>query len=200
MADTGSDAIACIGWGSLIWDPRDLPCQGVWHSDGPLLPIEFARESGGATKDDPGDKITLVICPNVPRVRTFWNLLDVPDMRTARQRLATREFAGAKAKWTEANTGFWDRESDKQHGLEADTMAAWASGLGLAGVVWTNLNFGFKASRNVMPDGAAVVAFLRDLDADKQSAAEGYVRQAPAQIDTPYRRLIARELGWQQRR
>ena len=43
------------------------------------------------------------------------------------------------------------------------------------------------------------VAFLRALDATKQPEAEGYVRQAPAQIDTPYRRLIERELGWLRR-
>lgn len=47
-----------------------------------------------------------------------------------------------------------------------------------------------------MPTGEEVVGLLRALDAAKRPEAEGYVRQAPAQIDTPYRRLIERELGW----
>lgn len=199
MADAfGNGAIACIGWGSLIWDPRDLPCRGTWHNDGPLLPVEFARESGG-TKDKPGDKITLVICPDSPRVRTYWTLLDVPDIRTACERLANREYERATAKWAETNIGFWDRASGAKKGLEADTVAAWADGLMLGGVVWTSLPCGFKKSRGVMPSSAEIIAFLENLGPDDKPGAEGYVRQAPPQIDTPYRRRIERELRWSRR-
>lgn len=188
------DKIACLGWGSLIWDPRDFPCRGPWFDDGPLLPVEFARESGGK-EGEPGDRITLVICPNVPSVRTCWALLDVPDMSAAKRSLAAREgITDPKMK----AIGFWDGGSGERHGLEADTIAAWAERLGLSGAVWTNLQFGFKGKgkRNVMPGGPDVIEFLRKLDDEKRPVAEGYVRQAPAQIDTPYRRLIEKELGW----
>lgn len=199
MSEPANDAIACLGWGSLVWDPRDLPCLGNWHNDGPLLPIEFARASGGKKRDDPAEKITLVICPNTPQIRTYWTLLNVVDIHTARKRLAVREYVGADAAWTEANIGFWDRATRKSYGLEAETIAAWAAAVGLAGVVWTNLTFGLKTSRGVMPSAEEVVAFLRALDPTKQPEAEGYIRQAPAQIDTAYRRLIERELGWSRR-
>jgi hypothetical protein len=68
MTNTPNNAIACIGWGALVWDPRHLPMRGPWHSDGPLLPFELARESG-AKKGERGDRITLVICADAPCVR-----------------------------------------------------------------------------------------------------------------------------------
>lgn len=101
----GSGGIACIGWGSLVCEARDLPCS-EWRYDGPPLPVEFARESGGKRKSDPGDRITLVICTDVPRVPTCWALLHVPDMQVARHRLAKREYEGATEAWTAAHTGF----------------------------------------------------------------------------------------------
>lgn len=189
MASAKQSAIACIGWGSLVWDAKDLPCLGIWHNDGPLLPVEFARESADK-------RITLVICPGVPIVRTCWSLLDVPDMPSARTRLAMREYGGANAKWIENNIGFWDRESASSRGLEADTITEWADKLGLAGVVWTNLPCKFGGQNNVMPTGEQVVAHMRGLDENARAAAEKYVRKAPLQIDTPHRRLLTQEFGW----
>lgn len=199
MSDITSNAIACIGWGSLVWNPGDLPCRGGWHNDGPLLPIEFARESGGATMADSGDKITLVICPATPRVRTYWTLLDAADVPTARHQLARREYTKANKAWTEQNTGFWDSAQGLSHGIESATIATWAKDVGVDGAVWTNLDYGFKKSRSQMPTGDAIVAFLRALDAQQQPDAEGYVRRAPVQIDTPFRRQIEQQLGWSRR-
>ncbi|HOW68396.1 MAG TPA: hypothetical protein P5055_13320 [Candidatus Paceibacterota bacterium] len=47
-------SIAILGWGSLIWNPRDLPITGDWQGDGPVLPIEFTRISDNG-------RLTLVI-------------------------------------------------------------------------------------------------------------------------------------------
>jgi hypothetical protein len=57
--------IAVIGWGSLIWDPRELDRQGRWHTCGPRLPIEFARIS----KDV---RLTLVIVKGADLQQTYW--------------------------------------------------------------------------------------------------------------------------------
>lgn len=189
MNDGNDQAIACIGWGSVVHSPGHLRLRGGWHYDGPLLPVEFARESGGK-------RITLVLCPGVPRVRTCWTLLNVPDIESAKQGLGLREYRDATPKWIRENIGFWDHATGTSFGLEADTIVAWAKERGLAGVVWTNLSCKFNQRNGVMPTAEQVIVHLRALDGEDRQNAEEYVRKAPPQIDTPYRRLIAQELGW----
>lgn len=181
--------IACIGWGSLVYSPGDLPCLGHWQMDGPMLPVEFARQSENG-------RITLVICDAVPRVPACWCLLDVPDVVAARRALGVREYPKATPQWIEKNVGYWDADGRTVFGLEGQTIAAWAGARRLHGAVWTNLPCKFNGKSGTMPTGAQVVAYLEGLRGETRDQAEAYVRQAPAQVDTPYRRLIAQKIGW----
>lgn len=189
--DCGTSAIACIGWGSLVWRPESLPLRGDWREGGPELPVEFARQS----KDN---RITLVICPGRSPVPTRWAILDVPDIRSAKRSLAVREWDCAlkNPNWIEENIGYWERTTGAMLGMEADTIAAWASAEGFAGVVWTSLPCKFNGVKGVMPSEDDVIDSLRGLEGNERVLAAEYVRKAPREVDTPYRRRIARDLGW----
>lgn len=49
--------IVCIAWGSLIWEPGPLRVASTWRPDGPVLPLEFVRDS-----DDSDELILTVRC------------------------------------------------------------------------------------------------------------------------------------------
>lgn len=178
--------IACLGWGSLVWDPGDLPVIGAWDRNGPPLPVEFARESRDG-------RITLVICNNVQPVTTLWTLLDVQDLQSAIAVLGKRE---GITKNLATDVGFFDASVGKSQGAGAAEITAWAKDKGLDGIVWTNLPCGLKSSRGVIPAAAEVIEHLKSLDEEKRTSAREYVENAPNQIDTGYRTIIRSEFGW----
>lgn len=178
--------IACLGWGSLVWDPNGLPVESGWHLDGPQLPIEFARVS----KDG---RLTLVIIEGTPAVTVLWARLSVSSLDDAIHVLANRE--GVPQASIRHSIGFWSpaRHSRHQHiGL----IGTWARERELAAVVWTALKPGFSATRGVVPTSQEVLAHLGSLDIEDTAGAEKYVRRAPAQVRTPYRTVIEQKFGW----
>lgn len=174
--------IGCLGWGSLVWNPKDLPVRGLWFSDGPFLPIEFARQS----KDD---RITLVLCEGVLFVRSLWSLMSVDSIGEAAKRLADRE------QTPEKNIGIWSRDSEKVDEF-GQMIGVWAEHISLDAVVWTALTSKFKGENGRMPSADEVVFHLSNLPHEKRKKAEEYIRMTPRQIDTNYRRQIEAALHW----
>ena len=79
--------IVCLGWGSLIWRPGDLPV-GDWRDDGPEIKVEFVRESTD-------HRLTLVLDPDADDpVTSLWAPMTVCDLDTAVTELADRERTG----------------------------------------------------------------------------------------------------------
>lgn len=185
--------IACLGWGSLVWDPRELPIRGIWHQDGPFLPIEFARQSRDG-------RITLVIVPDksVPLVRSLWALFSLNNLVKARAALAAREGITANIK---DHIGVW-KNGDKVGGNKIVSMISqWAKSLKIDAVLWTNLPPQFevdtKIQKGYMPSKEEVVYYLENIASHEiRKSAERYIRMTPPQIDTEYRRYIELKLGW----
>lgn len=177
--------IAFLGWGSLIWDPRNLPIRGGWCRDGPLLPIEFARRS----KDG---RITLVIVPERTEVQTLWAMSSETELDSALEALKVRE-GTAKSKIGCWVLGGADLE------LHLNPIAKWARVKGIEAVIWTALNPGLTREdkdNKRCPTIEEVIEHLNGLPRGRFACAEHYVRSAPRQIDTEYRRALERHFGW----
>jgi hypothetical protein len=176
--------VACLAWGSLIWDPRGLPIRRHWFQDGPFAPIEFARHSRG-------DRITLVIDKNATFVSLLWAQMDATDLLAAK--LALRDREGLTASDWEKNVGAW------QSGMPAPDdipgLANWATAIGVDAAIWTALGPKFR-NEHRRPSIEEVLVHLQSLQGAKREDAERYIRRTPAQIDTAYRRQIEAELGW----
>ena len=175
--------IACIGWGSLVWNPGVLRCRGEWQLDGPVLPLEFARTS----KDG---RLTLVLTEAAAAVPSLWVELDYADPRTAKDALRGREGTGP------LSIGLWPGPAPR-YKVGVAEIATWAQGKGLDAVVWTALPPKFANTDGQAPHSPdAAVAYLKGLDADAAAKAREYVQRAPAQIRTRFRTVFEVQLGW----
>jgi hypothetical protein len=169
--------IACIGWGSLVWDPGVLRCVGSWHGDGPKLPIEFARVSRDC-------RLTLVLTPGADLVPTLWCAVNYNSGEAAQAALAGREGAGVHA------IGLWPGPAPR-HGIGSADIAQWGKERGFDAVIWTALGPKFNAIDGVGPkDADAAAAYVAGLNADQHARASEYVRRAPDQVRTGFRAAL----------
>lgn len=175
--------IACLGWGSLIWDPRGLPIQRTWFEDGPFVRVEFVRESSDG-------RITLVLEPSAVPVRSLWAVMDTTDLNVAREALRERE--GIVLKNKDAHIGTWAVGQPTPEAIFS--LSEWANARGVNRVIWTALPAKLPGNRG--SPQSRVIRHLAKLTGQKRINAEQYVRLAPKQIDTAYRRLIEAALQW----
>lgn len=181
--------IACLGWGSLVWDPRELPIRREWFSDGPLLPIEFAGKSSN------DGRVTLVLIDDAAEVRSLWALMSSTNLKQAKEALAKRERTWSKSAPAK-DIGWWDKESNTDSGgIGVDSIKFWAESIGLDAMVWTAIKPAF-GGRDLSARTTQVIDHLRWLPYTSWLCARDYVRRAPRQIDTEIRREIEKEFGW----
>lgn len=177
--------IACLGWGSLIWDPRELPHRRAWFQDGPLLPVEFVRQSLDG-------RITLVVAPGRAPVRCLWSVMETTDLGDAIAALGRRE------KIAETRRGDWVGrwQAGEKEPAAIPSLPSWALSRGIDAVVWTALPARFDGEDDKVPTAREVIDYLAGLAGNPRAVAERYIRMAPRQIDTDYRRMIEARLGW----
>lgn len=106
--------IACLGWGSLVWDSRELPIQRQWFTDGPFVKVEFVRQSSDG-------RITLVLHAAASPVRSLWAVMDSSDLDVAREALRKREHIPAGNR---AHIGSWSKGDDTPESIQ--NLPQWA--------------------------------------------------------------------------
>lgn len=177
--------IACLGWGSLVWEPKDLPLRSEWVADGPRVRVDFLRQSDNGC-------MTLVLDESAQLLPSSWAWMAATDLRQAREDLRIRERMGpiGAAKFI----GLWSCGDVPPACIEA--LDAWAQAHQADHVIWTALPPKFGGIERT-PTAEEVVAYLIGLaEGNVRAEAERYVRRAPRQVDTDLRRRLAAELGW----
>ena len=187
--------IAIIAWGSLIWCPRDLQLSTKWRSDGPLLPIEYARKSKH-------NRVTLVLVPWewVDRSGSYWAHSCHTVLPEACDNLKTREGALARDIHfaTLEESGSFGGETPHPDSADVfETVQAWiATQRRVDAAVWTGLPHKEFPRTRETELAADVVSYLRGLGGEARDRAKEYVRYTPQSVRTPVRVAIERDLGW----
>lgn len=181
--------IAIIGWGSLVWDPRELAIETRWRP-GPQLPVEFARvaKNGRATLALAGDVYS----------SAFWALSSHETFEAACENLRQREGSNSRDIHFTENGQLQTGDDKPKHEDSMDvasTVHGWTRDTpGIDGAVWTGL-----PQNHFDPDldlPIQVVNNLQSLEGPTSETARAYVQHAPATVQTPVRNAVQAQLGW----
>lgn len=184
--------IAILGWGSLIWDPRNLKIdqeigQNCWFNDGPMLPIEFARISKGG-------RLTLVIDPIGREVQTLFSISRYKKIEEAILNLKERESCQVKYIGVFSRVESQFANSNFQY---KQNIIEWINGkVDIDAVIWTDLLSNFSEKTGYPLNEENVIKYLKNLSSQELIAAEKYIRLAPGVVKTSIRDVIEKELGW----
>lgn len=177
--------IAVLGWGSLIWAPRNLATDTAWRP-GPRLPVEFARKSQGG-------RVTLVLLQAYRPSRAFWALSSFSDVREACSNLRSRERCASRdIHFTTGDglrTGDGGDPSLDSHDVSRE-VEEWLQTKDLDAAVWTGLPPKGFPRLNPASLAVDVVTYLRKRGGEEFENAKQYVQRAPSTIRTPVRVAI----------
>jgi hypothetical protein len=171
--------IVILGWGSLVWDPRDLPHYGPWQLEGPMLPIELSRVSTDG-------RLTLVLDSSAQDVGTRYAQSPRTNIHDAIADLQQREST------TRKNIGFVVNASERSTDEFAQRIDEWCTRKSFAGCVWTALRPNFEEKTTEAFSVENAVRYLERLGKSARENALKYIRNAPAEVDTPVRREVMR--------
>ena len=180
--------IAVLGWGSLVWDPKDLAFGGLWSPTGPCLHVEFAR----CSQDQ---RVTLVLVESAEYSRTYTAMSTESTVDGAAENLRWRE-GRTKTEFIHVIDGDGARDMDDKSVSSRSTneIARWLkASKDYDAAVWTALPAKGFSSHNL---AKRVTQHIQRLDPEQRGRAREYVQKAPTTVDTVVRRAVEGEFGW----
>lgn len=183
--------IGILAWGSLVYDWRDLKIENdQWFSDGPMLPIEFARISKKSKK------LTLVICPVFNEIQTHYTISKCTTIEEAINELADREETDVE------NIGCINFkkgtiETKKMKTELKKTFSLWNSQHNFDALIWTDLNENFLPRFKKPFSLEASIEYLESLLSKPElfKDASDYILKTPEQTATKHRKALTEFLN-----
>lgn len=175
--------IAILGWGSLIWDPRELKTNGEWKKEGPMLPIEFARISQD-------QRLTLVIRPSSKKVKVLYIESEFKELNRAIKNLQERE--GCTDPKSIGFMNFTDGSFNIKRTPEEikQELSKWNTTKNYDAIIWTDLGQNFKNNTGMEYDVHNAKIFLAGLKPKEYESAKNYILKAFDQIRTQNRKQL----------
>jgi hypothetical protein len=183
--------IAVIGWGSLIWNPgvgaEKLNIDGLWRCDGPKLPVQFARISGG-------DRLTLVLLDEADPMTTYWAIHESSDPSKAKSNLGRRE-GNTKNPENVVDEVLSDGKAKTKN---METIQVWLKEKKIERAIWTNFSCNFEEKleeKKYSEDKAA--EYLHGLAKNNNiDCARTYITRTPPQSRNKFFKRVITEFNW----
>jgi hypothetical protein len=182
--------IAILGWGSLLWDPKELKLAAPFEHNGPRLPIEFCRISQNR-------RLTLIIDETFGTLcRTYAAASAFGTLEEAMENLRLREEMTSAADIGFITVAAQERNpaATERHPHAVETIADWALHAGYDAAIWTALESHFERHTREPFSVNAAMRFLEELEQNDKPAfarALEYIRRAPEATQTPLRDAAA---------
>ncbi len=113
---------AVLGWGSLVWDSRELKIASEFKANGPLLPIEFCRISADGRLTLAIDETFGALCKTYSAPSALETLDAAMDDLCAREGMADVRAVG----FVEPASGGQSDVAMQSHPQVVATIGAWA--------------------------------------------------------------------------
>jgi hypothetical protein len=181
--------IAILGWGSLLWDPRELQLATPFELAGPNLPIEFCRISKNRRLTLIIDETFGTLCQTYAAVSAFDNLDDAVENLRLREEMPNAADVGVIITASPERSAL----AAERHPHAVETIADWALHAGYGAAIWTALGSVFETQTKEPFSVTAAMRFLEDLkqnDAEAFARALEYIHRAPFATQTPVREAV----------